>query len=90
MLSLLFQAIHAANCLRNTFRSISTVLLKVCIFNGFGIHSGCLRAVGLSEVAAGGFLFVGDPLMGPAIGAVLTLSRWIRQVVLRGHLPADR
>ena len=33
---------------------------------------------------------MGDPLMGPAIGVVLTLSRWIRQVVLRGHQPADR
>ena len=54
-----------------------------------GIHSGSLRAVGWSEVAAGGFFFVGDPLMGPAIGVVLMLSRWMRQVVLRGHLPAD-
>ena len=46
----------------------------------FGIHLSDLRAVGLSEAAAGGLLFVCDPLMGPAIGVVLTLSRWIRQV----------
>ena len=38
-----------------------------------GIHPGLLRAIGPGEGAAGGFLFVGDPLMGPAIGAALTL-----------------
>ena len=43
-------------------------------YSGLGTHSGYLLAVGLSEVAPGVCLFVGDPLMGPAIGAVLTLS----------------
>ena len=40
------------------------------------IHSDLLLAalaVGLSEVTAGGCLFVGDPLMDPVIGVVLTL-----------------
>ena len=64
--------------------------LSVTRIDDFGIHPGHLRAGGLGEGAAGGYLFVGDPLMGPAIGAVLTLSCWIRQVVLRGHQPADR
>ena len=44
-----------------------------------GIHPSLLRAIGPGEGAAGGFLFVGDPLMGPAIGVVLTLSRWFCQ-----------